>query len=92
MKERAMVKINNKLGPKNKDEPTACTHSAPHSAMLHVYQGLDFFWSSCVMSSRNKTMYKSFVTKGDIMQQSLLSRKKMFGVKKMLGPQKMFAP
>ena len=27
-------------------------------------------------------MYKSFVTKGDIMQQSLLSQKKMFGVKK----------
>ena len=43
MKKRTIGKIDNKLGPKNKDDPTACTHSAPHSAMLHVYQGLDFF-------------------------------------------------
>ena len=28
-------------GPKNKDDPTAITLFAPHSAMLHVYQGLD---------------------------------------------------
>ena len=37
----------------------------------HVYQGLEFFCSSCVLSSWNKTMCKSFVARGDIMQQPL---------------------
>ena len=30
-------------------------------------------WSSCVMSSWNKMMFKSFFTKGDIMQQTLFT-------------------
>ena len=37
----------------------------------HVYQGLEFFRSLCVMSSWSKTTSKSFVTKGDLMQQPL---------------------
>ena len=38
MKKRTIGKINNKLGPKNKDEPTACTHSTPHSALRHFLE------------------------------------------------------
>ena len=40
----------------------------------HVNQGLEFFCSSCVMSSWSKTTSKSFVTKGDLMQQPLFQR------------------
>ena len=36
-----------------------------------VYQWLDFFCSSCVMSSWRKTTSKSFATRGDLMQQPL---------------------
>ena len=38
---------------------------------FHVYQWLEFFCSSCVMSSWNKTTSKYFVTKGELMQQSV---------------------
>ena len=38
----------------------------------HVYQWLEFFFSSCVMSSWSKTTSNSFVTKGELMQQPLL--------------------
>ena len=37
----------------------------------HVYQGLEFFRSLCVTSSSRKTTSKSFVTKGEVMQQPL---------------------
>ena len=44
-----------------------------HRLRPHVYQWLDFFWSSCVMSSWSKTTCKSFVPKGDLMQQPLFN-------------------
>ena len=37
----------------------------------HVYQGLEFLRSLCVMSSLNKSMCNSFVAKGDLMLQPL---------------------
>ena len=39
----------------------------------HMYtkEGLDCFCSSCVMFSKNTTMCKSFLAKGEIMQQTL---------------------
>ena len=40
----------------------------------HVYQGLEFFSSLCVMSSWSITTSKSFVTKGDLMQQPLFNQ------------------
>ena len=35
----------------------------------HVYTGLDFFRSGCVMSSWNKMMCNNFIAKGDLIQQ-----------------------
>ena len=31
--------------PKNKDEPTACTHFAAHSALRHFYFEMKVFWT-----------------------------------------------
>ena len=41
---------------------------AEHFRLKSCY---NYFSSSCVMFSRNKTICKSFVTKGDIMQQTI---------------------